>query len=84
MARMRVPGSSPAPHGGTAARHRHQSAACPRVGAGRSVRVRVRPGSDLADQRSPLPGRELVPGRLGDRPPPVQRDLLLLIVVHAG
>jgi len=28
-------------------------------------------------------GREVVPGRLGDHRLPVQRDLLLLVVVHA-
>ena len=51
-----------------------------RVAPGRPVRVGV--GGDPADQRSPFPGGQPVPGCLGDHRPAVQRDLFLSLVVH--
>ena len=53
-----------------------------RVAPGRPVRVGVGAGGDPADQRSPFPGGQPVPGRLGDHRPAVQRDLFLSLVVH--
>jgi hypothetical protein len=41
------------------------------------------PGRRSGGPAPPLPGRQLIPGRLGDHRPPVQRDLLLLVVIHA-
>ena len=54
----------------------------PRVAAGRPVRVHVSARGDLADQRSPLRRRQLLPGRLGDHRPAVQCDLFLTLAVH--
>ena len=79
-----APARRPAPRG--AARPLARPAAsgrpCPANSGGTT-----RPGAGAPGRRSdgpapPLPGRERLPGGLGDHRPPVQRDLLVLVVVH--
>jgi hypothetical protein len=55
----------------------------PRVAAGRPVGMRVGARGDPPDQRPPLRRCQPLHGRLGDHRPPVQRHLLLLLVIHA-
>jgi len=55
----------------------------PRVAAGRAVGMGVGARGYLPRQRPALRRGQPVTGRLGDHCPAVQRDLLLLLVVHA-
>src|SRR5260370_30876687 len=53
------------------------------MSAWRPVRVGVRARGDLPDQRAALGGGQVRSGGLGDHRPPVQRDLLSQLVIHA-